>query len=228
MTNPASVQLGRENGEGANLYIKIGPELNRRLGGANAAYMFALIEFRCRMAGRDKHEDPTGRWWTASAEMLQADTGFSRSQIRSTIAKLEKDGYIERKKLRTKGVSDQTQSYRPTLSPAIGEIPHIDLRDSTNGSSDVGQNSPIDLRDLTNHHLRDFANVPSPSMNGKEVGGSELDPLDELNERALGLSGEERERCTELLAKGLSVEEIFHRHVMKPRNTQPNRTTRSA
>lgn len=53
-------------------------------------------------------------WLTAKSDDLAKECGLSGEQVRRAVRTLIEKGVIEKKKLRAKGLSDQTMSYRPT------------------------------------------------------------------------------------------------------------------
>lgn len=152
-------------------FLQIRPELVRRVRGGNAALVYSLIEFRCRVAGGDRVEDADGRWWRATFSTLSEETGLTVDQVRSALKALQSDGTVEAQKHRVSGPSDQKMSYRAEPLPAIRSIPQMHSGDSPNGRATVREISRIDSVDIPNHHSVDIPNVSLPLKNEKEGRG---------------------------------------------------------
>ncbi len=152
-------------------FLQIRPEVVRALGGGNAALVYTLIEFRCRVVGVDRVEDSEGRWWRATYDKLAAGTGLTVDQIRRTLSQLHSRASIESVKHRAMGPSDQMLSYRAAPLPAIQSNDRIDSADRPNGRSDAPSIDRIDSVNRPNHHSVNRPNVSS-SEELKEVGGA--------------------------------------------------------
>ncbi|MFC8280334.1 hypothetical protein [Rhodococcoides kroppenstedtii] len=124
-------ELARPAGGGdpADEFLSVRPDVVRALRGGNAALLYALVEYRCRVPGGDRVEDGGGRWWRATQGALSHDTGLTVDQVRKTVAALQKAGVLEVEKHRTMGSSDHTASYRVLPLPAIRSIAHIESGD---------------------------------------------------------------------------------------------------
>lgn len=80
---------------GPDEFISVTADLVRRLGSANAALVWARINFVCQIPGADRVEDETGRWWVASMAKLSDDIGLSPKAIRRTLDNLIEGGHLE-------------------------------------------------------------------------------------------------------------------------------------
>lgn len=146
-------------GNATNPFIIVRPELVRRVGAAGALIV-ASVEFRCEIAGVDRIEDETGRWWRVTQVALAADTGLSRDAVKRELRKLLDAQELEAFRHHTNGVSDQTTSYRKRPQPSIVRNRPMDSAELHNGRSDQVRNRPIECAIPRNHHWAESPNVP--------------------------------------------------------------------
>lgn len=94
----------------------VSASLIRRLGGnGGAALVYARILWRCATLGPHRVDhDETGSWWRATQLEISDETGLTRAQVRTALARLLKAGVIESAEQRPSKFLDRTLSYRPT------------------------------------------------------------------------------------------------------------------
>lgn len=156
---PHSGSTPSEGGDARDEFMIVRPELVRRVG-APGALIIAAVEYRCQIAGIDRVEDETGRWWRVTQYGLAAATGLSRDVTQRQLHKLLKDGEIQSARHQTQGVSDQTLSYRKAPRPAIARNRAMDSAESHNGRSEQARNRAIECAESRNHHCAESRNVP--------------------------------------------------------------------
>jgi len=129
---------------GPDEFISVTADLVRRVGGANAALVWARIEFVCRIGGRDRVEDEDGIWWVVSKPKLAQDIGLSERTVRSTLEKLISQGHIEAKMV-DESAWDRSLAYRAVGALSAGRAHQTKMSDASdeNGRC-IGPNRPID------------------------------------------------------------------------------------
>lgn len=129
---------------GPDEFISVTADLVRRLGSANAALVWARIEFVCRINGRDRVEDEDGIWWVVSKPKLSQDIGLSERAIRTTLENLIRDGHIEAKMVDA-SAWDRSLAYRAVGELSAGRAHRTEKSDaSAEKVRCIGQNRPID------------------------------------------------------------------------------------
>ncbi|GAA4474152.1 hypothetical protein GCM10023094_09220 [Rhodococcus olei] len=124
-------------------FMQVRAALVRHLGGGNQALVFTRIQYRCGEPGKDRIEDPTGRWWRASLDVIARETGLSKSAVRTALRNLEAAGAVVSMKHHLhNNISDQTLSYRVVMQgDAPTEAPHFEMSDSA--SAEVSELAPV-------------------------------------------------------------------------------------
>lgn len=148
-------------------FISVTPEMVRRLGSANAALVWSRIQFVCQVQGEGRVEDESGRWWRVSVGMLAEETGLSVKMVRTALSGLENGGHVELKKHRVLGGSDQTVSYRATLSPAISPEGQMDLPSPANGRSSICPQGQMHLPSGANLSFIEEVKEINPAEDGR-------------------------------------------------------------
>ncbi|MDF3305611.1 hypothetical protein P3H15_11325 [Rhodococcus sp. T2V] len=124
-------------------FIPIRPALVKRVVDGNAAIVYALIEFRCKVTGEDRIEDESGRWWRAPSRTLSEVTGLTVSRVDTALKNLHKREAIEAVQHKIYGPDDHAFSYRVIpLLPAIPEIPEA----LSAAIPEISEARPRDLR----------------------------------------------------------------------------------
>jgi hypothetical protein len=77
-------------------FMMVRAALVTRLGGADAALVWARIHYRSDSDSRVAEEHDGRMWWRASHGALAAETGLTEKQARSAIETLVDGGYVER------------------------------------------------------------------------------------------------------------------------------------
>lgn len=108
-----------EDGE----FMAITADMVRQLGSANAALVWARIQFVCQVDGPDRFEDEAGRWWIVSAPRLADDVGLSESAVRRALDSMLSSGDVE-VSMRDESSWNRAKAYRVTdrVSPARAHL----------------------------------------------------------------------------------------------------------
>ncbi|WP_139809512.1 hypothetical protein [Prescottella equi] len=128
-------------------FMAVTASMVRQLGSANAALVWARIQFVCQVAGPDRFEDETGRWWIVAAPRLAEDVGLSESAVRRALDSMLSSGDLE-VSMRDESSWNRAKAYRVTdrISPARAH-----LTKSSDASDENGRCiSRIRQIDLTN------------------------------------------------------------------------------
>lgn len=94
-------------------FMMVRAALVRRLGGADAALVWARIYYRCDSDSRVAHEVDGEMWWRASHADLAKETGLSEKQARTAIDALVTGGFVERAQHGGRVYSYRTVTYLP-------------------------------------------------------------------------------------------------------------------
>lgn len=111
---------------GPDEFISVTADLVRRVGSANAALVWARINFVCQVPGYDRVEDESGRWWVASMSKLSNDIGLSPKAIRRTLENLIAEEHLEAQRM-DESSWDRSWAYR-TVGPIAAAQPHLPIR----------------------------------------------------------------------------------------------------
>jgi len=171
-----------EGGDARDDFMIVRPDLVRRVGGGNAAIVYARIEFRCNQPGDGRIEDEAGRWWRASMKVVSTETGLTPRMADRATSSLVQAGEIEESLHQIKGPSDQTKSYRITPRPAICPNGEMEFTEQENGSSTPSPNGEMEFTKRSNHHFTKRSNVPS--FKESKEGGGQAD-ASEVSSRAV-------------------------------------------
>ncbi|MGV5046863.1 hypothetical protein [Rhodococcus pyridinivorans] len=129
---------------GPDEFISVTADLVRRLGSANAALVWARIEFVCRIDGWDRVEDEDGIWWVVSKPKLAQDIGLSERTVRTTLENLIKRGHVEAKMV-DESAWDRSLAYRAVGNISAGGTHRTKKSDASDEKGRcIGQNRPID------------------------------------------------------------------------------------
>jgi len=129
---------------GPDEFISVTADLVRRLGSANAALVWARIEFVCRISGRDRVEDEDGTWWVVSKPKLAQDIGLSERTVRTTLENLIRDGHVEAKMVDA-SAWDRSLAYRAIGRLSAGRTHQTEKSDASDEKGRcIGPNRPID------------------------------------------------------------------------------------
>lgn len=118
-------------------FMMVRAALVRRLGGADAALLWARIYYRCDEDSRHAEERDGNHWWKASHSRLAEETGLSEKQARTAIESLVDGGFIARENF-----SGRTFSYRPITYLPI----RADSQSAQDGRS-IRPDGQVDLPD---------------------------------------------------------------------------------
>lgn len=146
---------------GPDEFISVTADLVRRLGSANAALVWARIEFVCRISGRDRVEDEDGVWWVVSKPKLAQDIGLSERTVRSTLENLIKQGHIEAKMV-DESSWNRSLAYRAVGSLSAGRAHRTNMSDASdeNGRC-IGPERPIDQTKMADvPYIEEVKNSP--------------------------------------------------------------------
>lgn len=100
-------------------FMMVRAALVRRLGGADAALVWARIYYRSDSDSRVAHDADGTLWWRASHALLAAETGLTEKQARVAIEQLVERGFVERAQH-----GGRVYSYRPvTYLPNRADTP---------------------------------------------------------------------------------------------------------
>lgn len=133
-------------------FMAVTADMVRQLGSANAALVWARVQFVCQVAGPGRVEDSSGRWWAVSVERLSDEVGLSLKAVRRALDGLLEAGHLE-STFADEFSRDRTKAYRATgtVLPA-----HAHLPSGANASDQKGKC----IRPEGQIHLPSGANAP--------------------------------------------------------------------